>query len=62
MDMVSLGRFLALPVRLVNVPARAIEKFIDIATGDETPKEDCFVSGPLEALAEAIEEAVEGDS
>ena len=57
-----IGRLLALPVRLLNIPARTIEKFVDTATGDETPSEDRALSGPLEALAKALEEAVGGES
>jgi hypothetical protein len=51
------GKLLALPVRLVNVPARAIEKLVD----PDAPKEDRFISAPLESLAEAIEEAADGE-
>lgn len=50
----NLGNLLALPVRILNIPARTFEKFI----GD-APKEDRILSRPLESLAEAIEEATE---
>lgn len=53
--MFGIGKILALPVRLLNVPARTMEKLI----GD-LPKEDRILSKPLEDLAEAIEEAAEG--
>lgn len=51
-----LGKILSLPIRVVNVPMRAFEIAVDKATGDETPKEDRAMSGPLDAVAEAIEE------
>lgn len=47
-----IGRILATPVRVANVPFRAIEKVV----GDDMPKEDRILSRPLEALAEALEE------
>jgi len=45
-----LGQILGSVIRLVNVPAKAIEKIMD--TDDEP-----IISLPLEKLAEAFEEA-----
>lgn len=50
------GKLLSLPVRLLNIPARALEKLV----GD-IPKEDRVISKPLDNLAEAIEEAMDGE-
>ncbi len=52
-----IGRLLALPVRILNVPARAMEKLLD----EEDRKEDRVLSAPLESLAKAIEETVDDD-
>lgn len=49
-----LGKLLAAPVRLINAPARALELLA-------SPDEERTVSAPLEALAAAIEEAIEGE-
>ncbi len=46
-----IGKLLALPIRILNVPARAFEKLV----GD-VPKDDRILSKPLNDLAEAIEE------
>ena len=54
-----IGKLLALPVRLLNVPNRAVEKLVDSMCGGETSKEDRILSKPLESLAEAIEEISE---
>lgn len=51
-----IGKLLALPARLLNVPFRAAEKLL----GDDS-KEDRFLSTPLESVAEALEEAVDGE-
>lgn len=51
-----IGKLLALPIRIVNVPARAFEKLF----GD-TPKSSRILSKPLESLAEAVEETLEGE-
>lgn len=51
------GKLLAAPVRLANVPARAAEKLVN----PEDREEDRVVSRPLESVAEAVEEAVDGD-
>lgn len=48
------GKLLALPVRIINVPATALEKILD---ADERS-----ISKPLESVAEAIEEAADGDT
>ncbi len=49
-----IGKFLASIVRVVNTPARAMEKFMDPESdrGDE----DNILSKPLEAIASALEE------
>lgn len=52
-----LAKLLALPIRLANVPARTIENIVD----KDTPKEDRLFSKPLDALADAIEEACDDD-
>lgn len=51
-----IGKLFALPVRILNVGPRAMEKLVDSMTGSETPKRDRILSKPLEVLAEAIEE------
>ena len=51
-----LGKLLALPIRLLNVPARSIEKLL----GDDDP-EDRIISQPLESVAKAVEEAADGE-
>ncbi len=51
-----LGKILSLPVRVLNIPMRTIEIVGDKLVGEETPKEDRVMSGPLDAVAEAIEE------
>lgn len=52
--MSDLGKIIATPVRILNVPNRAVEKMIDpdSRNGDE----DNFLSKPLESVAVAIEE------
>lgn len=50
------GKILAAPFRLLNVPMRAVEKFI----GDDEPEER-FLSAPIEAVAGAVEEAIDGE-
>lgn len=52
----GIGKLLALPVRIANIPARAMEKLVDATDGQETPEEDRIISMPLAKLAEAIEE------
>lgn len=55
--MFGLGKLLALPVKILNVPARALEKTVAAMSGDDDiPKSDRIISKPLEKLAEAIEE------
>lgn len=51
-----LGKLFSLPVKILNIPLRAIEKVVDSVRGDETPKEDRVLSKPFEKLSEAIEE------
>jgi hypothetical protein len=48
------GEILALPVRVLNVPARMVEKLAD--PDSELGDEDNIMSRPLEGLAQAIEE------
>lgn len=48
-----LGKLLAAPVRLFNVPLRATEKLVEELNGGEV---DRIASAPLEALAQSIEE------
>ncbi len=55
------GKLLALPVRLLNVPMRTVEKAVDTALDEETPKSERALSVPLEALAQVIEEAADGE-
>lgn len=49
-----LGNILAVPVRILNIPNRAMELLVnpDSKCGDE----DNLLSKPLETLAQAIEE------
>lgn len=53
-----LGKLLAAPVRLLNVPARAVEKLLD---DDDDHPDDRVLSAPMESVAKAIEEAVDGE-
>ena len=50
------GKLFALPARIVNVPMRAIEELLEV------PEEDRILSKPLESIAKALEEAVDGES
>ena len=54
-----LGKLLAAPVRILNIPARVIEKLVD--EDSERDDEDNILSKPLEKLAQAIEEVDEDD-
>lgn len=49
------GKLIALPIRIVNAPVRALE---DICEVDEN---DRIMSKPLDLLADEIEEATEDD-
>jgi hypothetical protein len=51
------GKLLAAPIRLLNVPARAFEKLTD----PDDPKNERILSDPLESVAEAVEEAIDGE-
>ena len=52
-----IGKILALPVRILNVPFRTIEKLVgNMCGGDDIPKDDRIMSKPLEVLAEALED------
>lgn len=48
------GKLLALPIRLANIPFRALEKIVD--SDSKRDDEDNIISKPLEKLAQAIEE------
>jgi hypothetical protein len=50
-----IGELLAVPIRILNIPARVIEKLID--EDSRLDDEDNILSRPLEKLAQAIEEA-----
>lgn len=49
------GKLIAAPVRLLNVPFRALEEVLDVE------KKDRVMSQPLEGLAKLIEQAVDGE-
>jgi hypothetical protein len=51
-----IGKLMAAPVRLLNTPARTVEKMV----GDDDQR-DRVLSQPLESLAESVEEAVDGE-
>jgi hypothetical protein len=51
------GSLLAMPVRILNIPARAMERLVD--SESELYDEDNALSRPLEKLAQAIEEVDE---
>lgn len=53
-----LGRLLAMPIRILNVPVRTVEKLVD--REGEVHTQDLVLSRPLEELAEAVEEAADG--
>ena len=48
------GDLLALPVRIINVPVRVVEKLVD--PDSERDSESNVLSKPLETLAKALEE------
>ena len=49
-----LGKLLAAPVRVMNIPNRVMEKLVD--PDSERDDEDNILSKPLEKLAQTIEE------
>lgn len=51
----SLGKLLALPVRIVNIPLKLVDRVIDLE--DEG---DDITAAPLEYVAKELEEAVDG--
>lgn len=51
-----LGKLLATPFRLANVPARVIERLVEDTDKDD---EDNILSKPLETVAKSIEEVFE---
>ena len=54
--MFGLGKLLALPVKIANVPFRAIEKLVGSVDGDDIPEGERIISKPLKVLSDAIEE------
>jgi hypothetical protein len=58
MTMGLLGELFALPVRVLNVPNRVIEKLVD--PDSELGDRDNILSAPLETFAKTIEE-IDGD-
>ena len=52
--MITLGDLLAAPVRLLNVPARTVERMVD--RDSKRGDDDNILSKPLETLAQALEE------
>ena len=48
------GELLSMPVRILNIPNRAIELLVDPES--ERDDEDNLLSKPLETIAKAIEE------
>ena len=53
----NIGKILALPIDLLNVPARTMENLVD----EDTPEEDRIFSKPLKALSDAIKEATDDE-
>ncbi len=54
------GKLLALPFRIVNAPIRIAETAVDLTLKGESTVEDRVLSVPLDALADAIEEVLDG--
>lgn len=54
------GKLVSLPIRIINAPLVAMEKFAEKA-GDFPPTDtrDGILCGPLESLAEAVEETAD---
>lgn len=48
------GKILSAPIRILNVPARVVEKIVD--PNSKLDDKDNVLSMPLEKLAQAIEE------
>ncbi len=48
------GKILSTPVRILNVPARAIEKLVD--SESKCDDKDNVLSKPLESIAKALDE------
>ena len=56
------GKVVAAPVRIANIPFRAIEKLVAASEGqDDIPKQDRIASVPLGVLGDTIEEAISGE-
>jgi len=51
-----LGKILSLPVKIANIPFRAVENFVDAVDGTKTPESDKIFSAPLKSLSDTIEE------
>jgi hypothetical protein len=58
-DMGLIGKLLSTPVRILNIPARCIEKLVD--SDSELGDDDNILSTPLERLAESLDEIDEDD-
>jgi hypothetical protein len=53
-----LGKILAAPVRMLNVPIRIFEDFAE-PFGDEMPEDERTLSKPLDIIADGIEKGTE---
>lgn len=52
-----IGKILSLPVKVMNIVPRSIEKVVDHMCGEEDIREEeRILSAPLSAIAKAIEE------
>lgn len=59
-DMSWLGKLIAAPVRIINAPLAVAENVINKTAGVRNePTRDGILSGPLELVAEAIEETTD---
>ncbi len=52
--MSELGKIIASPVRLINLPSRVVEKLVDPES--ENGDDDNILSAPLETVAQCIED------
>lgn len=50
------GKLLSLPIRIVNIPFRFMEKLVC-----DPPKHERIMSKPLSDLAEVVEEVLDGE-
>ena len=58
-NMNFIGKLLSIPVRIINSPARMVEKLVD--PNSKHDDEDNILSKPLEKLAQALEEVDEDE-